>query len=249
MEVKEHIAYLREHGYRLEQAVRAAGLESGVPTCPQWSARDLIVHVGGVHRWATSHLVGDARAKDDEGEESSRAALDGEELLAWYAHGLSTLVTTPEGADPQLECWTFLSAASPLAFWARRQAHETSMHCVDAAATAGWETSFPGAFAVDGIDELLNGSLARPQGQLVADPPVSFAIESADTEDAWTIHIVQDRWITSPGLEDADCFLRGGASDLYLLLWNRRSVGPDMELRGDPAVLDLWRSGAVIRWR
>ena len=41
---------------------------------------------------------------------------------------------------------------------------ETSMHCVDAAAAAGWETSIPGAFAVDGIDELLDGFLARPKG-------------------------------------------------------------------------------------
>jgi uncharacterized protein (TIGR03083 family) len=116
-----------------------------------------------VHRWATSHLVGDARAKDDE-EESSRAALDGEELLAWYARGLSRLVSALEGADPQLECWTFLSAPSPLAFWPWRQSLETSMHCVDAAAAAGWETSIPGAFAVDGIDELLDGFLARPKG-------------------------------------------------------------------------------------
>lgn len=75
----------------------------------------------------------------------------------------------------------------------------------------------------------------------MADAPVSLAIGSADTEDAWTIRVVQDRRITLPGFEDSDCLVRGRASDLYRLLWNRRGIGPDMELRGDPAVLDLWR--------
>jgi hypothetical protein len=49
--------------------------------------------------------------------------------------------------------------------------------------------------------------------------------------------------------ESVDRLQEGGrASDLYLLLWNRRGLGPDMEFRGDLAVLDLWRSGVVIRW-
>lgn len=31
-----------------------------------------------------------------------------------------------------VDCWTFLDAPSPLAFWARRQAHETAIHRADA---------------------------------------------------------------------------------------------------------------------
>jgi hypothetical protein len=45
----------------------------------------------------------------------------------------------------------------------------------------------------------------------------------------------------------ADCSVRGSASDLYLLLWNRRERD-GLEITGDPAVLDLWRRTVRVRW-
>jgi len=39
-------------------------------------------------------------------------------------------------APPDLDCLTFLAAPSPLAMWARRQAHETAIHRVDAESPA-----------------------------------------------------------------------------------------------------------------
>ena len=39
------------------------------------------------------------------------------------------------------ECWTFLPAPSPRAMWARRQAHETAIHRVDAQLAAGLPVS------------------------------------------------------------------------------------------------------------
>jgi hypothetical protein len=45
----------------------------------------------------------------------------------------------------------------------------------------------------------------------------------------------------------AECAVAGTASDLYLLLWNRRS--PDgLDVSGDPVVLDLWREQVRITW-
>ena len=39
----------------------------------------------------------------------------------------------------------------------------------------------------------------------------------------------------------------GSASDLYLLLWNRR--GPEgLETHGDPQLLELWRASVRVRW-
>ena len=31
---------------------------AAVPTCPEWTVRDLVRHLGGVHRWATGHVAG-----------------------------------------------------------------------------------------------------------------------------------------------------------------------------------------------
>jgi hypothetical protein len=49
------------------------------------------------------------------------------------------------------------------------------------------------------------------------------------------------------GGEDADGTVRGRASDLYLLLWNRGSTDA-LEVDGDAALLDLWRQSVRVRW-
>ena len=51
-----------------------------------------------------------------------------------------------------------------------------------------------------------------------------------------------------PAAEPADCIVRGRASDLYLLLWNRRDRS-GLEVEGDDAVLDAWRAQLRVRWR
>src|SRR6204780_1534249 len=68
-------------------------------------------------------------------------------------------------------CCGFLDAPSPLAFWARRQAHEPAIHRADAESAAGDVTPFPAVFAADGIDELLvcfasRGGVPGPQDQV-----------------------------------------------------------------------------------
>jgi hypothetical protein len=47
---------------------------------------------------------------------------------------------------------------------------------------------------------------------------------------------------------EAGCTLRGAASDLHLLLWNRRDAG-GIEVLGDAGLLESWRSSVQIRWR
>jgi uncharacterized protein (TIGR03083 family) len=70
-------------------------------------------------------------------------------LVEWFVAGHAALVQALRDADPDLACWTFLPAPSPLAFWARRQAHETGIHRVDAESPADSITPFPPAFAAD----------------------------------------------------------------------------------------------------
>src|SRR4051812_11569501 len=62
MEIAEHVAALEREGVRLAAAA-ASDLDADVPPCPQWTVRDVVVHTGGVHRWAAS-IVRDQLAKD-----------------------------------------------------------------------------------------------------------------------------------------------------------------------------------------
>jgi uncharacterized protein (TIGR03083 family) len=241
MDVAEHIKRLRAEGERLAEAAGWAGLEAPVPTCPGWQITDLLGHAGGVHRWAAAH-VRSGHAEPLTAEPFTKQTLD------WYRESLRDLLDALTAATPDAVCWTFLPAPSPLAFWARRQAHEVAIHRVDAESASDSVTGFPAGFAVDGIEELLFGFFSRPGGRLVADPPRSMALRATDTAAAWTVYLEPDGRRFVRGAEPADLTVAGSASDLYLLLWNRRDPA-GLAVDGDPGVLDLWRSRATIRWR
>src|SRR5262249_48615397 len=76
------------------------------PTCPEWTVRELVRHVGYVHRWAATY-VRDRRVTvlDDEDEEAAGGPLpdDDAELLPWFRAGPTALVATLPAAPPPLQ--------------------------------------------------------------------------------------------------------------------------------------------------
>ena len=52
----EYIEALEVEGSRLADTASELDVASPVPTCPGWVLRDLLRHLGGVHRWAGAHL-------------------------------------------------------------------------------------------------------------------------------------------------------------------------------------------------
>src|SRR2546421_64206 len=138
-----------------------------------------------------------------------------------------------------------LAAPSPLAFWARRQAHETAIHRADADSATGPIPGYPADFAVDGVDELLCAFMTRSGGRLRSGTPVRLHVHATDADAHWTVHIGPGTVHTERTSGDADCHLRASASDLYLALWNRRGTD-DLDVTGDRGVLDLWRTRATV---
>jgi uncharacterized protein (TIGR03083 family) len=247
VDIADHIAELDAHGKALAAAADEAGLTAVVPTCPGWTIDHLLRHVGKVHRWAAT-FVREGRAAFGGGTGRLVNAPAGG-LLDWFADGHAEQVSALRHAPPDLDCWTFLPAPSPLAFWARRQAHETAIHRADADSARGVAPTFNPAFAADGIAELLGGFYRRRGGQLLSDPPCGLLVLPSDAGPGW--HVVigpEGREITNDVDRPADCVLRGSASDLYLFLWNRFPV-THPEVTGDLGVLDLWRERAQIKWR
>ena len=169
MDVPDYVGQLRRDGERFATVASFTDPGAPVPTCPDWSLRDLVRHVGGVHRWATGFVRG---CRTPAARRRPRAIRRGwpedAELVAWFADGHRALAEALASAPADLETWTFLEAPTPLAFWARRQAHETAIHRVDAESAGGDVTGFPSGFAVDGIDELLLRFANRPGRPLPA---------------------------------------------------------------------------------
>lgn len=241
MQIGDYLEALGEHGPALADTAAQAGLDAPVPTCPDWQVRDLVGHVGAVHRWATAYLQA--------GADSGRIPFPdppARGLLDWYRDGLGALIETLVVAPDDLPAWTFFAAPNPKAFWARRQAHETAIHHTDAAAAAGTMLQYPIEFAVDGIDELLNGFLSRSRPALLADPACTLLIAPTDAGAWWHMTIGPDgRATRSDGDQGADTTLRGRAGDLYLYLWNRPPQDP-IQIDGDQRVAQLWREQARI---
>jgi uncharacterized protein (TIGR03083 family) len=252
MEVAEHISALRREGDLLVRAAAAADLDADVPRCPGWTVRDLLRHVGGVHRWARAHVAGARREPlgDEEVEEVMRAPSDDGRLTAWLREGCEALVAALESAPPDLECWSFLPARSPLAFWARRQAHETGIHRVDAEAPRGRITPFEPAVAADGIDELLRGFAAR-RAATGSPGERTLLVEAPDAGSAWLVTMTPQRTAASAlsdgARPDADCRLGGRATDVFLFLWNRADRD-GLDVEGDAGLLELWRETFRVRW-
>lgn len=253
MEITEYIASLSEEGRLLAAAAEQAGPGASVPTCPGWQIRHLLRHTGMVHRWAAELITeGHTTPQSDGGE----PGLDGEELLDWFREGHRHLVRSLEAAPADLDCWTFLPAPSPLAFWSRRQLNETTVHRVDAeSALGGALTTVDADRAADGIDELLTGFHARPKSRVRSCVPRTLRVRAVDMDAVWTVRISEEppqtvrTSATGPDREGdrVDCELSGTAEGLYLTLWNRLPLAA-VTLRGDRAVARLWTDNSAITW-
>jgi uncharacterized protein (TIGR03083 family) len=237
VDVAEHLTHIQAEGLHLADAASDAGLDAAVPGCPDWQVRDLVAHVGEVHRWATA-IVDGALA---EPKVAPPAVPDDSELLDWFRVGHAALVEALRAAPADLDCFAFLPAPSPLAFWARRQALELAIHRSDAEAAAQARSPINDALALDGMDELLNGFGARKKEFA----PVAFRLAPGESA-PWFV-ILGAAGLTAsqedPGTP-ADVTVTGSAGEVYRWMWNRPA---EVTVEGDPALVEEWQK-IRVRW-
>lgn len=259
MEITEFVETLRLDGGLLADAAQEAGPDAAIPACPEWRMRDLVVHVGRTHRWSTKIVTQGLQQPIRPAEPPE---LTDDALVPWLREGHHQLVLALHGAPRDLAAWTILPTDSPLAYWARRQAHETSVHRVDAQQAAGASlTPLPSAFAADGVDELL-GLHALDRSKLRTDLPRTVRVRATDVPGAdWTVHLsdapphaVRTTPAPAPGtpveepaadVKPADCTIEGRAEELYLALWNRLPWDA-LTVTGEQALAELWREKGGI---
>ena len=243
MEIAEHLTRLKNEGSLLAAAAERVDHEAPVPGCPAWQVGDVVRHTGLVHRWAAAAVRDGgrdhSRYPDDDG-----AGLAGAELVEWFRIGHATLLDTLSSAAPDVSAFTFLPAPSPLAFWARRQTHETGIHRADVESGGGAITPFDRAEALDGIDELVGGFAARRSKG--GEPAPTLGVSPTDSDQGWLVRPGAEPVRDAAAAAGADLVLRGTASDLHLLLWNRPAG--EIETTGDAAVLADWRTRIRVRW-
>jgi uncharacterized protein (TIGR03083 family) len=260
--IAEHIRVVADEGQRFAAAARRGSWDQPVAGCPGWDLRDLVRHLSEIHLWAAGNVARRPGSRLDLEDRSELTVPWPDLAVFWPAdddlveHYLRTnlnLVHVLESAPADVDAPTFLPAPSPLAMWARRQAHETSIHRFDAESATGTTTGFDPVLAADGVSELLYGfyrDLDRPSsrgGAAPVDWNRTMRIHAEDTGDDWFMTV--GRQIGAGRVEggDVDLTVSGTASDLYLSLWNR---GDDaaITVTGDRQLLDLWHSHTGVRW-
>jgi uncharacterized protein (TIGR03083 family) len=245
MKTTELIDIVDREGRLLADTAAEAGPDAPVPTCTGWRVRELLAHLGQIHQWATRFVA--EGLMEAVRPPTEPAPVDDTTVMEWYRGIHRALVQTLTDADPELECFTFMPGPSPLAFWARRQAHETAIHRVDAQVALGASVApFDPAFAADGIEELLYGFHGRERSKLRTAAPRTLRLRATDREAVWTVRLSDGLPRTERDDDgSADCELAGSASDLYLVLWNRLPYTA-LSGTGDLSLARLWRERSVI---
>jgi hypothetical protein len=200
-----------------------------------------------VHRWATAHVCGDDPDAVPN-QTTIRETVD--DIAGYFIEGLELLLAALQAAAESLTAMVFLNdAPPPRTFWARRQAHENTIHMVDALTMSGSvpsadATAIDPAVALDGLDELLAGFFTRGRSKLFDGSEFDVLVAPTDSDRRWRLHVAE-RMTVEPGLEPHDITVSGSAAALYLALWNR---GDAITVSGDDGFIDRWRGAQRVRW-
>jgi uncharacterized protein (TIGR03083 family) len=242
MELSAYVDSVRDNARLFVEAVRKAGVDAPVPTCPDWSVADLARHQGRVFHWISTIVETKAQEYVERSpfEEEAKSA----EPLAFVEAGVEHALAVLEGADPDTPVWNWIdNGPGPARFWFRRMAHETVIHRADAESAAagriGTSHVEPAELAADGIDEFLDFIDMRSRGGRPPQLSGSYHFHTTDVAGEWVVVFDGDGVTIRREHAKSDVAVRGPASDLELFLYSRR--GPEgLDTFGDPAAVAAW---------
>jgi len=247
VEFGEYLDEIGRQSAALRAAAVAAGPDATVPTCPEWTVRNLVRHIGRVHSW-----VNNALRAGPEGDRPDRARPpeSWDDLLPWWDEQLAAMLGALRAGGPDAPAWVFHpEVEATAAFWARRQAHETAIHRLDAEhARAGSDRAdsvpslvFGPTFAADGTDELLVLMLPRTLARDLPDVAGTVLFHAADAGRAWLVELTPGAAPTVGPADviDSDASVVGTADAVYRAVWHRPSTAITT---GDRALVDVLRT-------
>ncbi len=253
----DYLAYLARESARFAEVMSTTAPDAPVPPCPDWTADDLLWHLGEV-QWFWSTVVREGLSGEQAEALKPARPASRANLLAFYATASRDLGQILAATAPEAPAWTWADDRT-VGFIRRRQAHEALIHRVDAELTAGNRTPLDPDLSADGVDEALRimyGGVPE-WGSFTPYPGQVLRILAADTADSWFVTLGQfvgtdpaDRTgYDQPGIDIADrdpssqaaATITGSAADLDCWLWHRPQAAT-IDRAGDPAVLSAFDS-------
>ncbi|MFT4297216.1 MAG: DinB family protein [Micropruina sp.] len=254
----DHSTVIKAETKRFVEAVTAADPAAAVPTCPEWTAADLLWHLTEVHGfWArilASGVLADADAEAIQGEKPARPG-DLAGTVALLDAETDALIEQLDKRVDEQPAWSWFDTDQTVGFTRRMQLHEAVMHRLDAELVAGrTPTPIDPEVAVDGVRHAIDVMFAwwgTLPGFEFAPSDAVVALTLTDVER--TVLVRPGRWrgvgqsgksYDQPGIVRVtdlppDAGFAGTAEAVDRWLWGR---GPEPEADGDPAALDAVRA-------
>ncbi|WP_310728555.1 maleylpyruvate isomerase family mycothiol-dependent enzyme [Streptomyces sp. N2A] len=235
------LALVQDRSDALRSSVAGSlDLDVRVPSCPDWSLRDLVEHLTQVHRfWAAAVEAGPSEKPPTVAPADDTLSAD---LLAGSAAATQELITALRAAGPAAGCWTWWSDSDvPMTSGAvaRHQVREAAVHAFDAQLATGTPLPIPAVVALDGIAEFIG--VGHGTAGLWPHKPVRIGLHAAEGE-SWLVDLTASGSHVIDGQHETAADLHGSVSDLLLTLHGRLPLD-SLRSEGDRATLENF-----LRW-
>lgn len=219
-------------------------LDLEIPHIDGWHVRSVIGHTAWVLRYAT--LVLDADPSDPPSRSAVPEPPPGPEVLDWFTEAATSLQAKLADTDMDALRPTF-TGPQPSSWWARRLAHELSMHRWDAESAFTSPEPIDARQAKDGIDEVFEVFTPhRMQFDELAGNGETVHLHATDIDDGeWFLTYGPDAVTWEHAHAKGDVAVRGPVADLLLMMWGRLPCSR-LELFGDASLIDRWQSSAAF---
>ncbi len=247
---QDYLRHLETESARFREVVESLPGDAPVPSCPEWTADDLLWHLGEV-QWNGPRSSGTGpRAR--RGRPAIRPA-ERADLLTFFDESSASLQDELAQVEVATEVWTW-SPDHTAGFVLRRQAHEALIHRLDAELSAGTSTALDPLLAADGVDEALDVMFGGcPPWGTRTRTPLHVRVDCTDTGTSVWVNLARFSGtdpatgrdhtdeddiavVPDPGVEP-NAVLSGPAGDLDAWLWHRAAPGV-VHAEGDPEALE-----------
>jgi uncharacterized protein (TIGR03083 family) len=181
----EALAAITAESRRLTEVVasHSSDLDRQVPSCPEWSVRDLGHHIGEV-QWSWAENVRARNAEVRSGASLTALPPD-DELVSWMGSCTESLVGALTESGPDAPCWTWWAAPRTTGAVARHQAQEAAVHRWDAEGVAapGAGAPLPADLAGDGVPEFVE-IMIGPDAEVLSG---AVTLVASDLGDRWRV--------------------------------------------------------------
>jgi uncharacterized protein (TIGR03083 family) len=224
------------------ELIRSADPSTPVPTCPDWTLKQLFRHVGRGNRWA-AQIIAERRPEplDPRDVRDGKPPDDLDAAIDWLNAGAQRIIDAVDrvGSD---RVWTFIGPR-PAGWWIRRRLHEATVHRVDAAIATGEAVDLSPELAADAISEWVELMANQARGPLERGETIHLHATDGELGPTgeWTIIHDEDGLWWSHNHGKGSVALRGHVTELLLAITRRRQAADaGLEVFGDGAVWDRW---------